>query len=215
MKKSLLLIGLSLLFAVSCNQSNKNGQQKENAEPVETVQQNKGFDLFSAEDFVDLINHNDEAAAAKCGMTFLYQDEVEEDMEGYESVEGDEVYEGDAGFQVVVFGKDIEKGDKLDFGYDLKNTSDHAYYYEVVTATSINQNLCFINQEDANQFYEMLSQKDVIEGERKFSVTKKEYNGGGEYLLLECLDDSNLVFSIDAPVIEEGVFYIISIYQYV
>ena len=215
MKKSLLLIALCLLFGVSCHQSNKAGQPKENQEPVEAVRQEAGFGLFSAEDFVDLINHNDEATAAKCGLTFLYQDEAEDDMEGYENVEGDEVYEGDAGFQVVAFGKDIEKGDKLDFGYDLKCTSDHAYYYEVFTATSSNINLCFINQEDATQFYEMLSQKDVIKGEKSFSVTKKEYNGGGEYLLLECLDDSNLVFSVDAPVIEESVFYIISIYQYV
>ena len=89
MKKNLLFIGLCLLFAVGCNQPNKD----------------QGFDLFTLEAFVDLINQNDEAAAAKCGMTLLYEGELEDDMEGMEGSEGD------AGFYVTVFGKGIEKGE--------------------------------------------------------------------------------------------------------
>lgn len=198
MKKSLLFIGLCLLFAVSCNQPNKD----------------KGFDLFTMEAFVDLINQNDEAAAAKCSMTFLYEGELEEDMEEYEGVEGEEVFEGDAGMSVVAFGKDIELGEPSELGYALKRTSDHAYYYEIVTATSINQNLYFGNPADANGFYEKLSQQEVVKGEREFSVTQKENNIGGNYLLLEAMDDSGDTFSVDAPVCENG-FCMIVIYRYV
>lgn len=214
MKKSLLLIALCLLFAVSCNQSNKAGQQKENAEPVETVQQDKDFDLFTLEDFVDLINHDDEATAAKCGMSFLYEGELEDDMEEYEGVEGEEAYEGDAGMSVLAFGKDVEKGEELGLGYGLKPTSDHAYFYEVTTATSINQDLCFFNQKDANAFYEKLSQQEVVKAEREFTVTQKENNLGGKYLLLEATDDSGDMFSVDAPEEMDGV-YVVAVYKYV
>ena len=208
MKKSLLLIALCLLFAVSCNQSNKAGQQKENAEPVETVQQDQDFNLFSLEDFVDLINNDDEATAAKCGMTFLYEGEIEDDMEGEEGVEGDIE---DAGFYVVAFGKDVKKGEQE---WNYQGTSDHAYFYEVSVATSINQDLCFVNQKDANAFYEKLSKQEVVKGEREFSVTQKENNLGGQYLLLEAMDDSGDIFSVDPPELMDG-FYVIAIYKYV
>ena len=201
MKKSILIIGLCLLFAVGCNQSNKTAQDKD-------------FDLFSLEDFVDLINHDDEATAAKCGMTFLYEGELEDDMEEYEGVEGEEAYEGDAGMYYYAFGKDIDKGELLESGYEMKSTSDHAYYYEVVEATSINQTLYFVNPADANAFYEKLSQQEVVKGEREFSVTPKENNLGGQYLLLEATDDSGDIFSVDPPELMDG-FYVIAIYKYV
>lgn len=214
MKKSLFLIGICLLFAVSCNQPKKEKQQKEEAVVGETVQQDQGFNLFTMEAFVDLINQNDEAAAAKCGMSFLYEGELDDDMEDYEGVEGEEVYEGDAGMSVVAFGKDIELGEPSELGYALKRTSDHAYYYEIVTATSINQDLYFANQKDANAFFEKLKQCETVEGERKFSVTLNQNNLGNEYLLLEAVDDSGDTFSVDAPVLRDDL-YVISIYKYV
>ena len=189
MKKNLLFIGLCLLFAVGCNQPNKD----------------QGFDLFTLEAFVDLINQNDEAAAAKCGMTLLYEGELEDDMEGSE---------GDAGFYVTVFGKGIEKGELSETGYEMKLTSDHAYYYELVSATSFNQNLYFDDPADANAFFEKLSQQEVIKGETPFAVEKMTNQLGEDYLLLKGVDDDNLVFEINKPVCENG-FCLISIYQYV
>lgn len=210
MKKSLFLIGICLLFVVSCNQPNKAKQQNE-ATATETVQQDEGFNLFTMEAFVDLINQNDESAAAKCGMSFLYEGELEEDMEDYEGLEGEE---GDVGFYVTVFGKDIEKGERSETGYEMKVTSDHAYYYELVAATSFNQNLYFANPADSDAFFEKLSQQEMVKGEREFSVTQKENNIGGKYLLLEAMDDSGDTFSVDAPVCEDG-FCLIWIYKYV
>ena len=192
MKKNLLFIGLCLLFAVSCNQPNKD----------------QVFDLFTMEAFVNLINQNDEAAAAKCGMTLLYEGELEEDMEGMEDSEGD------AGFYVTVFGKGIEKGELSETGYEMKVTSDHAYYYELVSATSFNQNLYFANPADAEAFFEKLSQQEVIKGEMPFAVEKMTNQLGEDYLLLKGVDDDNLVFEINKPVCENG-FCLIAIYQYV
>lgn len=211
MKKSLLFIGLCLLFAVSCNQTNKEKQQKEETATSETVQQDQGFDLFTLEAFVDLINQNDEAAAAQCGMTLLYEGELEEDMEEFEGLEGEE---GDAGFYVTVFGKDIEKGEPSETGYEMKVTSDHAYYYELVSATSFNQNLYFDNPADAEAFFEKLSQQEVIKGETPFAVETMTNQLGEDYLLLKGVDDDNLVFEINKPVCENG-FCMIAIYQYV
>ena len=163
------------------------------------------------EAFVDLINKNDEAAAAKCGMTLLYEGEVEEDMEEFEGLEGEE---GDAGFYLMAFGKNIEKGELSDLGYGLNATSDHAYYYELVMATSFNQNLYFANPADADAFFEKLSQQEVIKGEMAFSVVKHTNQLGEDYLLLTGVDDDNLVFEINKPVCENG-FCMIAIYQYV
>ena len=195
MKKSLLLIGLCLLFAVSCNQSNKAGQQKE--EPVAEVNEPKVE--IAVEDFLALITQCNEEAAAKCGMAFIYEDEVESE-------------DGDAGMYDLVFGKDVEKGAKNeDIGYALKTTSDHAYYFSVFEATSTNLNLCFVNKADADHMYELLEQQETIEG---FSVAKQRNQMGEGYLLLRGGEDESIMIEIDPPVCEDGICRI-EIYQYV
>ena len=195
MKKSLLLIGLCLLFVVSCNQSNKKAQLKE--EPVAEATGQKVE--IAVEDFIDLITQCNEEAAAQCGMKFIYEDEVEGE-------------DGDAGMYTVVFGKDVEKGAKdEEFGYAMKYTSDHAYYFDVFEATSINLNLCFVNKEDADYMYEQLAKQEEIKG---FAVAKQRNQMGEEYLLLRGIDDESVMIEIDAPVCEEGVCRI-EIYQYV
>ena len=195
MKKSLLLIGLCLLFAVSCNQSNKTGQQKE--EPVAEVNEPKVE--IAVEDFLALITQCNEEAAARCGMAFIYEDEVESE-------------DGDAGMYDLVFGKDVEKGAKNeDIGYALKTTSDHAYYFSVFEATSTNLNLCFVNKADADHMYEQLEQQEVIKG---FSVAKQRNQMGEGYLLLRGGEDESIMIEIDPPVCEDGICRI-EIYQYV
>ena len=195
MKKSLLLIGLCLLFAVSCNQSNKTGQQKE--EPVAEVNEPKVE--IAVEDFLALITQCNEEAAARCGMAFIYEDEVESE-------------DGDAGMYDLVFGKDVEKGAKNeDIGYALKTTSDHAYYFSVFEATSTNLNLCFVNKADADHMYELLEQQETIEG---FSVAKQRNQMGEGYLLLRGGEDESIMIEIDPPVCEDGICRI-EIYQYV
>lgn len=195
MKKSLLLIGLCLLFAVSCNQSNKKAQQKE--EPVAEVNEPKVE--IAVEDFLALITQCNEEAAARCGMAFIYEDEVESE-------------DGDAGMYDLVFGKDVEKGAKNeDIGYALKTTSDHAYYFSVFEATSTNLNLCFVNKADADHMYELLEQQETIEG---FSVAKQRNQMGEGYLLLRGGEDESIMIEIDPPVCEDGICRI-EIYQYV
>lgn len=195
MKKSLLLIGLCLLFTISCNQSNKKAQQKE--EPVAEVNDQKVE--IAVEDFVDLITLCNEEAAAKCGMVFIYEDEIESE-------------DGDAGMYEILFGKDVEKGAKNeDIGYELKTTSDHAYYFSVFEATSINLNLCFANKADADHMYEQLEQQEAIKG---FSVAKQRNQMGEGYLLLRGGEDDDIMIEIDKPVCEDGI-YRIEIYQYV
>lgn len=195
MKKSLLLIGLCLLFAVSCNQANKKAQPKE--EPVTEATGQKVE--IAVEDFVDLITQCNEEAAAKCGMQFIYEDEIEGE-------------DGDAGMYTVVFGKDVEKGDKdEEFGYALKFTSNHAYYFDVFEATSINLNLCFVNKEDADYMYEQLAKQEEVKG---FAVAKQRNQMGEEYILLRGIDDESVMIEIDQPVCEDGVCRI-EIYQYV
>lgn len=195
MKKSLLFIGLCLLFAVSCNQPNKTAQPKE--EPVAEATGQKVE--IAVEDFVDLITQCNKESAAQCGMQFIYEDEIEGE-------------DGDAGMYTVVFGKDVEKGVKdEEFGYALKFTSDHAYYFDVFEATSINLNLCFVNKEDADYMYEQLAKQEEVKG---FAVAKQHNQMGEEYLLLRGIDDESIMIEIDQPVCEDGICRI-EIYQYV
>ena len=197
MKKSLLLIGLCLLFAVSCNQADKKAQQKEKEIPA--AETNEPKVEIAVEDFIDLITQQNEAAAAQCGMKFIYEDEIASE-------------DGDAGMYTVVFGKDVEKGTKdEEFGYALKFTSDHAYYFDVFEATSINLNLCFVNEADAKHMYEKLAQQEEIKG---FSVDKQRNQLGDEYILLRAIDDEDVMIEIDQPECEDGVCRI-EIYQYV
>ena len=71
--------------------------------------------LIPIEAFRAFLDSIDVQHAEKCGLTYLYE---------YE--DGGE--DGDAGSYDTVYGRNMEKGEKTDFGYELKPKSDHACY---------------------------------------------------------------------------------------
>lgn len=170
MRKNSWIIALCLLLAISCNNAN-NGEQKDETavdslemarqdsiqkaeaeaklnEEREAAEQQKRDEeaeqfckQFSIEDLLDLLEHYGAAKIVQNGgLTFIYKDEIEST-------------DGDVGEERVVYGREIEKGDKKDFGYNLISTSKHSCYYELNLDTSTNPYLYFANKDDADSFF--------------------------------------------------------------
>lgn len=170
MRKNSWIIALCLLMTVSCNNSNNVEQKDETAvdslelarqdsiqkaeaeaklnEEREAAEQQKRDEeaekfckQFSIEDLLDLLEHYGAAQIVQNGgLTFIYKDEIEST-------------DGDVGEERVVYGREIEKDDKKDFGYNLISTSVHSCYYELNLDTSTNPYLYFANKNDADSFY--------------------------------------------------------------
>ena len=94
---------------------------------------------FTISKLIDLVsNPTDERYAQRCGLSQVYRIATEEEY-------GEDLD--------IVYGRAIEKGNKLDYGYQLVCNSEHSCYFRYWQATSSGAQLCFKNQEDANLFW--------------------------------------------------------------
>ena len=221
MRKISFIFALCVLLAVSCNQGNNVEQKDETAvdsfemarqdsiqkaedeaKLKEEVEQQKREEEaeqfcknFSIEDLLDLLEHYSAAQIVQNGgLTFIYK---------YEEESAD----GDAGYEKTVYGRDIEKGDKRDFGYDLKCTSGHAFYYELNLDTSTNQYLCFANKDDAEGFYDRVANHKPFEYEGKTYYINK--NNGELYIDTKYDEDSfETHYALYPPELEDGFYQI-------
>ena len=224
MRKISYIIALCILLAVSCNQGNNVEQKDETAvdslemarqdsiqkaeaeaklnEEREAAEQQKRDEeaeqfckQFSIEDLLDLLEHYGAAKIVQNGgLTFIYKDEIEST-------------DGDVGEDRIVYGREIEKGDKKDFGYDLKCTSGHACYYELNLDTSTNPYLCFANKDDAEGFYSRVAKHKPFEYEGKTYYIHK--NNGELYIDTQYDEDSfETHYALYPPELEDGFYQI-------
>ena len=100
------------------------------------------FDQFTFDKFVALLKNVSQEKAKDCGLSFIYE----------ASDEGGE--EGEVGTSTEVYGWGMEKGKKMDFGYELNCISDHGCYFYYQLDTSTQAALCFKNKDDADRFFE-------------------------------------------------------------
>ncbi|MBO4614757.1 MAG: hypothetical protein J5709_06545 [Bacteroidales bacterium] len=224
MRKNSWIIALCMLLAISCNQAN-NGEQKDetavdslemarqdsiqkaeaeaklNEERKVTEQQKRDEEAekfcrqFSIEDLLDLLEHY---GAAKIvhngGLTFIYKEEIEST-------------DGDVGEERVVYGREIEKGDKKDFGYNLKSTSKHSCYYELNLDTSTNPYLYFANKDDADSFYNRVANHKPFKYEGETYYINK--NNGVLYIDTQYDEDSfETNYCLYQPELEDGFYKI-------
>lgn len=212
------------MLAVSCNQAN-NGEQKDETavdslemarqdsiqkaeaeaklnEEREVAEQQKREEEseqfcknFSIEDLLDLLEHYSEAQIVQNGgLTFIYEDEIEST-------------DGDVGEDKIVYGREIEKGDKKDFGYNLISTSKHSCYYELNLDTSTNPYLYFANKDDADSFYERVAKHKPFEYEGKTYYINK--NNGELYIDTKYDEDSfETHYVLYPPELEDGFYKI-------
>lgn len=86
-----------------------------------------------------LMHYETQAEAEKSGLTFIYMDEeTGEDMHDLE----------------YVYGRNVEKGEKREFGYALTFTAPHACYFKMNLDTSTYASLRFSDKDDAKRFFE-------------------------------------------------------------
>lgn len=224
MRKNSWIIALCLLLAISCNQANNVEQKDETAvdslemarqdsiqkaeaeaklnEEREAAEQQKRDEeaekfckQFSIEDLLDLLEHYGAAQIVQNGgLTFIYKDEIEST-------------DGDVGEERVVYGREIEKGDKKDFGYNLISTSVHSCYYELNLDTSTNPYLYFANKNDADGFYDRVANHKPFEYEGNTYYVNK--NNGELYIDTKYDEDSFETHYVLYPLeLEEGFYKI-------
>ena len=224
MRKNSWIIALCLLLAISCNNSN-NGEQKDETavdslemarqdsiqkaeaeaqlnEEREAAEQQKRDEeaeqfckKFSIEDLLDLLEHYGAAKIVQNGgLTFIYKEEIEST-------------DGDVGEERVVYGREIEKGDKKDFGYNLISTSKHSCYYELNLDTSTNPYLYFANKDDADSFYNRAANYKPFKYEGETYYINK--NNGVLYIDTKYDEDSfETHYCLYQPELEDGFYKI-------
>ena len=224
MRKNLWIIALCLLLAVSCNNANNGGQKDETAvDSLEMARQDsirkaeaeaklneerEAAELqkrdeeaeqfcsqFSIEDLLDLLEHYGAAQIVQNGgLTFIYKEE-------------EESIDGDVGLEKIVYGREIEKGDKKDFGYNLISTSRHSCYYELNLDTSTNPFLCFADKDDADSFYDRVANHKPFEYEGETYYINK--NNGELYIDTQYDEESfETHYCLYPPELEEGFYKI-------
>ena len=208
MKKSLWFISLIALLLYSCKQANKEVQQSDEVvtDSVEVAAQDtipvsaetSDTLLFSVEDFRAFLDSIDTQHAEKCGLTFLYE------------YQDDGAEEGDAGTYDTVYGRDMEKGEKTDFGYQLKPTNHHACYFQYSLDTSTHASLNFTDKADADRFFEAFLKSGVVDCGGMYVVVEQEIPAG-KVISVDSMRDYNGKYSIDKPVFdsEKGFYTII------
>ena len=144
---------------------------------------------FTIPKLIDLVsNPTDERYAQRCGLSQVYRIATEEEY-------GEDLD--------IVYGRAIEKGNKLDYGYQLVCNSEHSCYFRYWQATSSGAQLCFKNQEDANLFWKKARDYGLFKYRETYMIPRHKISGGGVIVV----DD----FEYDG---ENGVLYIISPPQY-
>ena len=207
MKTVLLLIVMAGLLTACNGTPTKSATNQEAIEDsvevvatgsVEDAEETDDALMISIEPFRALLDSIDVQHAENCGLTYLYE---------YE--EGGE--DGDAGSYDTVYGRDMEKGEKTDFGYELKPKSDHACYFQYSLDTSTHASLHFTDKADADRFFEAFLKSGIVDCGGMYVVVEEEIPAG-EIISVESMRDYNGKYSIDKPVLDpERGFYTIII----
>lgn len=205
MKTVLLLIVMAGLLTACNGTPTKSATNQEAIEnsvevvatgSVEDAEETDDALMISIETFRALLDSIDVQHAEKCGLTFLYE---------YE----DEGEEGDIGSSVIVYGRNMEMGDKRDFGYQLKPMDNHAYYFEYYIDSSIHASLNFFNKEDAERFFEAFLKSGVVDCGGMYVVVEQEIPAG-KVITVDSMRDYDGKYSIEKPVFisDEGCYTI-------
>ncbi len=125
----------------------------------------------------------------------------------------DSVLDGEIDCIEVVYGSDVEKGKKIDYGYEVLPTSDHACYFRMSLDTSTQANLYFMNKDDADRFLARLAKTaPVTYNEQTYCIRNQE--DGLHISTLRDDGDYNTQYVIYQPVESDGGFYRVEIEVY-
>ena len=191
-KDSLEQVKLDSLYLVA---------QKEK-EKLEAKRYEEFMEKLTFANLVSLLNNFDNVEyAKKCGLSLIYRNATKEEY-------GDDIE--------VVYGYDIEKGNKKEYGgYELIAKSNHSCYFRYVLDTSSGAKIFFKNADDANLLFERAKQYGLVivanEYYTSYLIPNKRLPNG-KSIKVEEPDYETVCGSISAPNYRDG-WYIIALSQ--
>lgn len=138
--------------------------------------------------------------AQNCGLSFLYKDTETEDS-------GDNLC-----FTEMVYGRDIEKGEKKDdLGYVISPTSEHACYFLLIDGGDRNMEFCFKSKDDIDYLFGNVKDYGLIKYGESYYIPKNKSAKGIKYVD-EYDPYENASFCMSNPILSDG-WYKVSFYQ--
>ena len=175
--------------------------QKEK-ERLEAKRYEEFMEKLTFANLVSLLNNFDNVEyAKKCGLSLIYRNATKEEY-------GDDIE--------VVYGYDIEKGNKKEYGgYELIAKSNHSCYFRYELSTSSGAEIVFKNADDANLLFERAKQYGLVivanEYYTSYLIPNKRLPNG-KSIKVEEPDYETVCGSISAPNYRDG-WYIIALGQ--
>ena len=223
MKKILFIFGLCLLTIVGCNQTDKTGQQAEKA-PADSSSIKQDSELKSVEKTTDEETNQQEIESAQfckeisIGSFIAFMKSI--DVANAEKIGLEKVYEVEVQdeeepgltYYRAIYGHNIEKGAKQEFGYKLNATSEHACFFQEDLDTSTYYSMNFSDESDAKDFYNRLMQHGVLEFDGDFIIIEETLSAG-KPTHVEHLDGYHPICFIKPPK-QEGDFYSIKLFPF-
>ena len=156
---------------------------------------------FSFDRFVTLLKNVNAETAKGCGFSFIYADEDQP--------------EDDPGTSVTVYGWGVEKGEKQDFGYELKCFSDNACYFYYQLDTSTQAAICFKDKDDADRFIEKALAYGIVIMNDGYYIADEELPNGT--VKVDSFSDYSILTQMMKPEYDEDFhkgFYVIRFYYF-
>jgi hypothetical protein len=173
MKKNRIISVLYMMLLPSCityaqTSGSSDNVYKKLLEAIENKQNNLALNdfrkKFTFKNFLALLGNYDNVNIAKrCGFEFVYKDvEIDGEIECIE----------------IVYGYDVKKGRKKDFGYEIIPKSEHACYLTYNLDGSTGASLHFKDLTDVQTFQEQAKEYGLVISGDSYWVPKKKISSG-------------------------------------
>ena len=217
MKKTYLLLTIAMILSACGGKKASSDSDAAKVDSVAAAQDSVATEAPAEDDkeaaqfyeqldfgkFVDLLKSPNKEKAEKCGLSFVYE------------AESDDGVEGDAAGTSEVYGWHIEKGKKNEFGYALNSTSPHACYFYYQADTSQQAAMCFKSKADADRFMEKALAYGIVDMNGDYHIAEEKLPNGT--VKVDSFSDYTILTSMEKPVLDNEYhkgFYVIRFYYF-
>lgn len=217
MKKTYLLLTIAMILSACGGKKASSDSDAAKADSVAVAQDSVATEAPAEDDkeaaqfyeqldfgkFVNLLKTPSKEKAEKCGLSFIYE------------AESDDGVEGDVAGTSEVYGWGIEKGKKNEFGYELNCTSPHACYFYYQADTSQQAAMCFKSKADADRFIEKALAYGIVDMNGDYHIADQKLPNGT--VKVDSFSDYTILTSMEKPVLDNEYhkgFYVIRFYYF-
>ena len=176
----------------------KLAEQKEKEE-LEAKRHEEFKEKFTFTNILNLLeNYDNVTSAKKCGFSLIYRDFEDGGGEDIDCLE-------------IVYGYDVEKGGKSNYGYEIISKSNYACYLKYNLDSSTYASLHFKDSSDADFFQKQAKEYGMLVYENSMFVPKKKMSSGYHYVdSLDWGGEYDPIYAIGRTESENG-WYTVSI----